>query len=38
MSDELNVVVVGGGFAGVGCARRLARHDDVHVTLLDRNN
>ena len=38
MSDELNVVVVGGGFAGVGCARPLARHDDVHVTLLDRNN
>jgi NADH:ubiquinone reductase (H+-translocating) len=38
MSDELNVIVVGGGFAGVGCARQLARHDDVHVTLLDRNN
>ena len=31
------VVVVGGGFAGVGCATRLARHD-VAVTLLDRNN
>ncbi len=38
MSDELHVIVVGGGFAGVGCARRLARHDDVHVTLIDRNN
>ena len=38
MSDELEVIVVGGGFAGVGCAGRLARHDDVHVTLLDRNN
>ena len=35
---ELHVVVVGGGFAGVGCARRLARHDDVRVTLIDRNN
>ena len=35
---QLRVVVVGGGFAGVGCARRLAKHDDVHVTLLDRNN
>ena len=37
-SGQLRVVVVGGGFAGVGCARRLARHDDVHVTLLDSNN
>src|SRR3954454_19581867 len=35
---QLDVVVVGGGFAGVGCARALARHDEVHVTLLDRNN
>src|SRR3954452_23177968 len=32
------VVIVGGGFAGVGCARRLAGRDDVHVTLIDRNN
>ena len=33
-----HVIVVGGGFAGVGCARRLARVDDMRVTLLDRNN
>jgi NADH dehydrogenase len=32
-----SVVVVGGGFAGVGCAMELAKHD-VDVTLLDRNN
>jgi len=43
MSVDLNegqrhVIVVGGGFAGVGAAKRLARHDDVRVTLLDRNN
>jgi NADH dehydrogenase len=38
MPAEHHVVVVGGGFAGVGCARRLARHDDVRVTLIDRNN
>jgi NADH:ubiquinone reductase (H+-translocating) len=35
---DYHVLVVGGGFAGVGCARRLAREDGVRVTLLDRNN
>ena len=33
-----DVVVVGGGFAGLGCARALAKHKDVHVTLIDRND
>ena len=33
-----HVIVVGGGFAGLGCARRLAKNDGVRVTLLDRNN
>ncbi len=33
-----HVVIVGGGFAGLGCAQKLADHEDVHVTLLDRNN
>ena len=33
-----HVVIVGGGFAGVGCARRLAGEDGVRVTLIDRNN
>jgi NADH dehydrogenase len=32
------VVIVGGGFAGLGCAQRLAEHKDVEVTLIDRNN
>jgi NADH dehydrogenase len=32
------VIVVGGGFAGLGCARKLAKHEGVRVTLLDRNN
>ena len=32
------VLIVGGGFAGVACAKALAKHDDVEVTLLDRNN
>jgi NADH dehydrogenase len=33
-----HVVIVGGGFAGVGCAQRLARNHQVHVTLVDRHN
>jgi NADH dehydrogenase len=33
-----HVIIVGGGFAGLGCARTLAKHDDIHVTLIDRNN
>ena len=39
MSDHqtAHVMVVGGGFAGVACARRLAGQPGVRVTLLDRN-
>jgi NADH:ubiquinone reductase (H+-translocating) len=36
MSDErTRVLIIGGGFGGLFCARRLGRHD-VDVTLLDR--
>ena len=35
---QRHVVVVGGGFAGVGCARELAKRDELKVTLLDRHN
>jgi len=31
-------VIVGGGFAGLGCAHKLAKSDDVRVTLIDKNN
>src|SRR6516165_431194 len=37
-SGKHHVVIVGGGFAGLGCARQLADHDDVEITLIDRNN
>ncbi len=37
-SPQGHVIIVGGGFAGVGCARRLAEHENVRVTVLDRNN
>jgi NADH:ubiquinone reductase (H+-translocating) len=33
-----HVVIVGGGFAGIGCARGLAGEDSVHVTLIDKHN
>jgi NADH:quinone reductase (non-electrogenic) len=36
--DPLHVVIVGGGFAGMGAARRLAHDGRVRVTLIDRNN
>src|SRR3954453_5291992 len=35
---RLHVVVVGGGFAGVGAVKRLAGEDGVKVTLIDRQN
>src|SRR6186997_1378299 len=37
-SPQMRVVVVGGGFAGVACARKLAATEGVHVTLIDRND
>ena len=38
MSDIRHVVVVGGGFAGVAAAKRVAKDARVQVTLLDQNN
>jgi cation diffusion facilitator CzcD-associated flavoprotein CzcO len=38
MTDAKHVVIVGGGFAGLGCARRLAGRDDIRVTLIDKHN
>src|SRR5437763_7295282 len=35
---QKHVVIVGGGFAGLNCARKLASHSDVRITLLDKNN
>jgi len=33
-----HVIVVGGGFAGAGCVKRLARDERVRVTLIDSHN
>ncbi len=36
--DEKHIVIVGGGFAGLNAARRLARQQQVRITLIDRRN
>ena len=36
--SKKHVVIVGGGFAGLSCARKLAKSDEVRVTLIDKNN
>jgi NADH dehydrogenase len=36
MSGTAEVIIAGGGFAGIACAKRLATEPRVHVTLLDR--
>ena len=33
-----HVVIVGGGFAGLNCARKLSANPHVRITLLDKNN
>lgn len=33
-----HVLIVGAGFAGLGCGKELAGHDDVRVTLIDKHN
>jgi NADH dehydrogenase len=35
---QTHVVIVGGGFAGLGCARKLAGKEGVQVTLIDQHN
>ncbi|MDA3022168.1 MAG: NAD(P)/FAD-dependent oxidoreductase [Actinomycetota bacterium] len=37
MRSSPQVVVVGAGFAGLTCARELAKNPGVHVTVIDRN-
>jgi NADH dehydrogenase len=39
MEDETTrVVIVGGGFAGLNCAEKLAHHKNLSIVVLDKNN
>ena len=35
---QKEVIVIGGGFAGLNAAKALAGHDEVHVTIVDQRN
>jgi NADH:ubiquinone reductase (H+-translocating) len=37
-SSPTRIVIVGGGFAGLACARQLARRSGLAITLIDKNN
>lgn len=36
--NRKHVVIVGGGFAGMACADRLAKEKEIRITLIDKNN
>jgi len=36
--EPKRIVIIGGGFAGLTCAKKLAEHPALRVTLIDRNN
>jgi NADH dehydrogenase len=38
VSERKHLVIVGGGFAGLAAARKLARHRGVRITVVDRAN
>ena len=38
VSDPRKVLIIGGGFAGLACAQKLANDDRFQVTLIDREN
>jgi NADH:ubiquinone reductase (H+-translocating) len=37
-AGQRQVIVIGGGFAGLNAAKTLAGHDEVHVTVIDQRN
>jgi NADH dehydrogenase FAD-containing subunit len=37
-ATKKHVVIVGAGFGGLSCARKLVSHSGVRITLMDKNN
>jgi NADH dehydrogenase len=37
-TDKKRVIIVGGGFAGINCAKALGGHPELEVVLIDRRN
>src|SRR5678809_694115 len=37
-TDKKRVIIVGGGFAGINCAKALGHHPELEVVLVDRRN
>jgi len=37
-TPQKKVVIIGAGFAGLACARKLAKNKSLHITILDKNN
>jgi NADH dehydrogenase len=38
VEPKKHIIVIGAGFAGLNCARKLAKQDGVRITLIDRHN
>ena len=38
VTSKVRVVVIGAGFAGLNVAKELSKHDNIDITLIDRNN
>jgi NADH dehydrogenase len=37
-NNTIRIVIVGGGFAGLNCAEKLASHKNLQIVVLDKNN
>jgi len=38
MDRKKHVIIIGCGFAGLGCAKKLVENENVHITIIDKNN
>ena len=38
INKKKEIVIIGGGFAGINLAKNLLKNNNYHITLVDRNN